>query len=57
MRLGLMLRAGSEAEDARVAEQHACAFVAVDTGPGAAFPAAASVAVAGKPNIAFMLWP
>jgi alkanesulfonate monooxygenase SsuD/methylene tetrahydromethanopterin reductase-like flavin-dependent oxidoreductase (luciferase family) len=48
MRLGLVLRPGTEADDARVAEQHACALVAVDTDRGGAFPAAAAVAVATR---------
>lgn len=48
MRLGLVLRPGTEADDARVAEQHACALVAVDTDRGGAFPAAAAAAVATR---------
>lgn len=48
MRLGLVLRPGTESDEARVAEQHACALVAVDTDRGGAFPAAAAVAVATR---------
>jgi alkanesulfonate monooxygenase SsuD/methylene tetrahydromethanopterin reductase-like flavin-dependent oxidoreductase (luciferase family) len=48
MRLGLQLRRGREAEDARVAEDHACAFVLVDADAGGAFVAGAAVAVATR---------
>jgi hypothetical protein len=48
MRLGLLLRRGSEAADAASAEAHACAFVVVDADPGAAFVAGAAVAVATR---------
>ncbi len=48
MRLGLVLRPGEEAGDARAAEEGACALVAVATDRGGAFPAAAAVAVATR---------
>lgn len=48
MRLGLLLRRGSEADDAASAETHACAFVMLDADPGAAFVAGAAVAVATR---------
>lgn len=48
MRLGLLMRRGSEAGDAASAEAHACAFVMLDADPGAAFVAGAAVAVATR---------
>lgn len=48
MRLGLLLRRGSEAGDAASAEAHACAFVMLESDAGAAFVAGAAVAVATR---------
>ena len=48
MRIGLELRRGHEPADARIAEAHACALVALDVDPGAAFVAGAAVAVATR---------
>jgi alkanesulfonate monooxygenase SsuD/methylene tetrahydromethanopterin reductase-like flavin-dependent oxidoreductase (luciferase family) len=48
VRLGLVLPVGREAEAARLAEAAGCALVAVDTGAGEAFVAAAAVAVATR---------
>lgn len=46
MRIGLQLRPGREAEDARIAEAAACAFVGVDDAVRSPIVAAAAVAVA-----------
>ena len=45
MRIGLQLRPGREAEDARIAERAACAFVGVDGAVRSPLVAAAAVAV------------